>query len=83
MSIIIVGVGDEDFSYMHILDNVEEIKKHAKEDIKAKVRDVVQFVAYKEFKNDSDQLCAKVLDNFPKQFMEYMKLHSIEPNELQ
>lgn len=41
MSIIIVGVGDEDFSYMHILDNVEEIRKHAREDLKEKVRDIV------------------------------------------
>jgi hypothetical protein len=32
MSIIFVGIGDENFSYMKILDNVEEIRKKAKAD---------------------------------------------------
>lgn len=66
MSIIIVGVGDENFSLMHKLDNVEEIRKHAKPDIKSLVRDIVQFVSYKEFHYSCEKLCASVLDNFPK-----------------
>ena len=41
VSIVVVGVGDENFSYMHILDDPEEIKKHAKPEFKDKVRDVV------------------------------------------
>lgn len=40
MSIIIVGIGDENFSYMKILDNIDEIRKHAKGDLKDHVRDI-------------------------------------------
>ena len=41
MSIIIIGIGDENFSYMHKLDNKEEIRKHAHANVKSKVRDIV------------------------------------------
>lgn len=78
MSIIIIGIGDENFSYMHKLDDVEEIRKHAKPEVKNQVRDIVQFVAYKEFHYSCDKLCAAVLDNFPKQFMEYMTMNNIK-----
>jgi hypothetical protein len=41
ISIVVIGIGDENFSYMHILDNPEEIKKHATPAFKDKVRDIV------------------------------------------
>lgn len=40
MSIIIIGIGDENFKLMKILDNPGEILKKAKEDTKPKVRDI-------------------------------------------
>jgi hypothetical protein len=40
MSIIVIGVGDENFQYMRVLDDVKNIRKHAAESIKDKVRDV-------------------------------------------
>lgn len=41
ISIIIIGVGDDDFSYMKKLDDVEEVRKHAKTpELKATVRDI-------------------------------------------
>jgi hypothetical protein len=51
---------------MHKLDNIEEIRKHTDENMKASLRDITQFVAYKEFKHNGEALCAAVLDNFPK-----------------
>lgn len=46
MSIIIIGIGDENFKLMKVLDNKDEIMKKAKEDVKPKVRDITQFVAF-------------------------------------
>jgi hypothetical protein len=40
MSIIIVGVGDDDFSYMHKLDDLKEVKKRASAELIDKVRDI-------------------------------------------
>jgi hypothetical protein len=67
ISIIIIGVGDDDFSYMHKLDNVDEVRKHAKTDQKKDcVRDVVQFVDFKAFHNDIEKLTETILDHLPK-----------------
>jgi hypothetical protein len=40
ISIIIVGISDENFSYMHKLDSLEEIRKHAPETLKPTVRNI-------------------------------------------
>jgi hypothetical protein len=40
ISIIIIGIGDENFKLMKILDSKDEIYKKAKEDVKPKVRDI-------------------------------------------
>jgi hypothetical protein len=50
ISIIIIGVGDDDFSMMHRLSNIEEVKKNIKsEELKAQARTVTQFVEFKGF----------------------------------
>ena len=41
VSIVVVGVGDENFSNMHILDDPREIKKYANPKFADKVRDIV------------------------------------------
>jgi hypothetical protein len=46
------------------------------------VKDITQFVGFKEFKYDGEQLAFKVLDVFQKQFMEYMASNSIMPREV-
>jgi hypothetical protein len=79
MSIVIIGIGDENFSYMKTLDNLDEIRKHAKGDLKDHVRDITQFVSYKEFNYTVADLTAKVLDVFIKQFMDYMTRNNIQP----
>ena len=40
ISIIIAGVGDENFKLMHQLDDVNVIRKNAPENIKDQVRDI-------------------------------------------
>lgn len=82
MSVIIIGIGDEDFSSMHKLDNLEEIKKHiSDENVKQKLRQITQFIAFHEVGNDVEQLTQSVLHTLTQQFMEYVKLNGLEPKK--
>jgi len=47
MSIIIVGVGEADFSAMEFLDSDDKLLKTATGDVAA--RDIVQFVPFRDF----------------------------------
>lgn len=82
ISIIIVGVGEEDFTQMNILDgnyvneecdeDMDEQMKDPKNPINFKpVRDIVQFVSFKEFKEDPVKLSKTVLEQLPTQISEY------------
>lgn len=82
MSIIIVGVGDADFTAMDILDG-DDVRLsyngvHA-------VRDIVQFVPFNDFLSRGDMalsqaaLAKEVLAEIPDQFLSYMKKHNIKP----
>ncbi|XP_067125347.1 copine-5-like isoform X3 [Centruroides vittatus] len=82
MSIIIVGVGNADFSAMEELDG-DVVRLSSKG--KFAERDIVQFVPFREFLSGenwstSQVLLAKeVLAELPDQFLEYMKKHNIKP----
>jgi hypothetical protein len=73
MSIIIVGVGTSSFTSMKVLDA---------DDPKNKIgdRDIVQFVAFKDYKSNVEKLKEDVLAEVPNQLVEYMKQHNIKPN---
>jgi hypothetical protein len=76
MSVIIVGVGDEDFEEMELLDGdghglVTEEGKRAE-------RDIVQFVAFKQCRNQED-VAAQVLAELPGQLLGYMGTHNTTP----
>lgn len=68
VSIIIVGVGDADFSSMDILDSDEERLRDSKG--REQIRDNVQFVAYNSCKNDPNVLKSEVLMELPDQIEE-------------
>lgn len=82
MSIIIVGVGDADFTAMDILDG-DEVRVSYNE-VYAE-RDIVQFVPFNDFLNRGDMalsqaaLAKEVLAEIPDQFLSYMKKHNIKP----
>jgi len=65
LSIIIVGVGDADFSSMDILDADDE-PLYSKKYKKFMESDIVQFVPYLEFKNDPRQLAKETLEEVPR-----------------
>ena len=81
LSIIIVGVGDADFSSMDTLDADDEpLYSHKLKKFMAS--DIVQFVPFSEFKNDPRLLAKEVLEEIPRQFLSYMERHNIVPKRV-
>ena len=72
MSIIIVGVGNANFSSMEALDCDSGVLT----DIRGKraVRDIVQFVPFNKFGGNPVALAAEVLKEVPKQLTEFMEM---------
>ena len=80
LSIIIVGVGDADFSNMDTLDADDEPLRHSRTG-KYMERDIVQFVPFNEFKNSHMSAIAKeTLEEVPGQVTSFMSMHNISPN---
>ncbi|SPQ94417.1 unnamed protein product (mitochondrion) [Plasmodiophora brassicae] len=72
LSIIIIGIGDADFSDMKILDD-----DNGKLDVE---RDIVQFVPMKMFRDsDTGRLSAEVLSEIPAQVLSFMKKKNVQP----
>jgi Copine len=61
LSIVIVGVGDDDFTEMTRLDS-DNVKLHDTAE-----RDIVQFVPFRQYKGAPEVLAAKVLEEIPTQ----------------
>jgi hypothetical protein len=79
MSVIIVGVGLANFASMVALDSDDNLLSHNGE--KA-VRDIVQFVPYRQFQDASKEALAKaVLAEIPSQVVEYYSSKGISPRQ--
>ena len=78
LSIVIVGVGNADFSAMEVLDADEEPLVHS---VTGRVgRDIVQFIPFNNFKNKPDMFISKaLLEEIPFQCVEYFKSKNIKP----
>ncbi|KAL3085191.1 hypothetical protein niasHS_010260 [Heterodera schachtii] len=92
LSIIIIGIGDEDFSKMDELDSDELLLQE--NNLVAK-RDIVQFVPFREYYGAVQspnskltwehqakvqaELAKAVLEEIPYQVTSYMRMHNIEP----
>ncbi|KPP62283.1 copine-7-like [Scleropages formosus] len=78
LSIIIVGVGNADFTDMQILDGDDGVLRSPKGE--PVLRDIVQFVPFRDFKTASPAALAKcVLAEVPKQVVEYYSHKGIPP----
>lgn len=82
MSIIIVGIGNADFTAMEVLDaDTVPLKAGG---VRAS-RDIVQFVPFNKFVTMGDpcmariRLAREVLAEIPTQFIGYMKANNIAP----
>jgi Copine len=78
VSIIIIGVGAADFTDMHVLDgDGQKLSSHGK----SAVRDIVQFVPFRDFASQSSTALAKaVLAEVPGQVLEFMAWAKFTPN---
>ena len=79
ISVIIIGIGNADFSNMDVLDADEEPlvdSKGRKAD-----RDLVQFVPYKKFQNNGQKLAEEVLEEIPRQIVEFYQHKKISPGD--
>ena len=81
MSIIIVGIGNADFSAMEVLD--ADTVALSSGGVRA-ARDIVQFVPFNKFTKGDPRtarvrLAREVLAEIPKQFIGYMKTNHIGP----
>ena len=79
ISVIIIGIGNADFSNMDVLD-ADDDPLYDNNGRKAD-RDLVQFVPYKDFKNDGQKLAEQVLEEVPRQIVEYYQHKKISPGE--
>ena len=81
ISIVIVGVGNDDFKNMSMLDADEEPLKNKKTG-EVMTRDIVQFVPYSKLKADPEALAREVLCEIPYQLVDFMENKNIKPNIL-
>jgi hypothetical protein len=67
-SIIIIGVGEEKFINMNVLDSDDKLLSNGSKTAK---RDIVQFVKFNDFKNNNSSLAEEVLRELPHQVVEF------------
>uniref|UniRef100_A0A7N5KCS7 Copine 7 n=1 Tax=Ailuropoda melanoleuca TaxID=9646 RepID=A0A7N5KCS7_AILME len=78
MSIIIVGVGNADFTDMQTLDGDDGVLRSPRGE--PALRDIVQFVPFRELKSASPAALAKcVLAEVPRQLVEYYSYKELPP----
>lgn len=77
LSIIIIGIGNEDFTNMEILDG-DDTPLISSKGVRTK-RDIVQFVPFNKFYNNPTTLAKEVLYEIPTQISQYSKLKNIVP----
>jgi Copine len=69
LSIVIIGVGNADFTAMQFLDDLKGMK-----------RDIVQFVPFNKYRYDSSGLTAATLSAIPEQLTGYFQCMGISPH---
>ena len=70
LSIVIVGVGDADFTSMDVLDADEE-PLYSQKYKRYMSRDIVQFVPFSEFRRDHYRLAKETLQEIPGQLTSF------------
>ncbi|KAL4234128.1 Copine-4 [Mactra antiquata] len=87
MSLIIVGVGNADFTAMEMLDGDDGVLKAPNG--RPVQRDIVQFVPFRDFKRVSGsaasaaELAKHVLMEVPQQVTKYYSMRGMQPNQVQ
>ena len=79
VAIIIVGVGSDDFESMDILD-ADEVPLYSQKYKKNMEADIVQFVPFREYRNNPAELAKQTLEEVPGQLLNFFKKKGITPN---
>ena len=80
LSVIIIGIGDADFKKMEVLDGDEVPLISSKG--KKRLRDLVQFVPFSKFQNDAVKLSHEVLEEIPRQIVDYYTYNNLNPHKI-
>ena len=78
LSVIIIGIGNTNFAKMEQLDG-DEIPLISRKGIKRQ-RDLVQFVPFNKYEGDINKLVYEVLEEIPRQVIEYYTLNYLYPD---
>ena len=80
LSVVIVGIGDGDFKNMETLDG--DIFPLTSSKGKKRIRDIVQFVPFSNYKNDMEKLSMEVLAEIPRQVLEFYTIKNLKPEDI-
>jgi hypothetical protein len=78
LSVIIIGIGNANFTKMEELD-ADENPLISRKGIKRQ-RDLVQFVPFNKYEGDINKLVYEVLEEIPRQVIEYYTLNYVYPD---
>ena len=81
LSVVIVGIGNADFSKMVILDG-NDIPLVSRNNVNW-MRDLVQFIQFNKYKEDEKALTKEILEEIPRQIVEYYTLNNYNPEKIQ
>ena len=80
LSVIIIGIGNDHFREMIELDG-DDNPLISSAGVK-RMRDLVQFVPFNKYKYDPNKLAEQVLEEVPRQIIEYYTMNHIDPDDL-
>ena len=80
LSVIIIGVGNADFSTMNVLDADDNPLVDSRGT--RAVRDLVQFVPFLKYESNPEKLAQEVLAEIPRQIIEYYQQNKLDPIKL-
>jgi hypothetical protein len=80
LSVIIIGVGTADFTTMDVLD--ADDNPLVDSNGRKSARDLVQFVPFLKYESDPAKLAQEVLEEIPRQIVEYYQQNNIDPMKL-
>ena len=80
LSVIIIGIGDADFSSMNALD--ADINPLVNNQGVRAARDIVQFVPFNKFESNPQRLAEEVLAEIPRQILQYYEMNNLDPIKL-
>ncbi|XP_021907197.1 protein BONZAI 3-like [Carica papaya] len=81
LSILIVGVGDADFTQMELLDADNGCRLESSTG-RVATRDIVQFVPMRDVNSGEISVVQALLEELPGQFLTYMRSRNIVPRDL-